>query len=136
MFNEIDILHEGHSGNFARHSGEKSARLLCVITYHHKAVVELGEKGLNALSELFICPRRRSPILLIQPIRNFQSNVGDVKKIPLYLDAEIAFVAKHHAVMIFPLHILEVMEVMDACGCHVVGMMTPLIPQTAWSLYP
>lgn len=32
--------------------GEKAAGLLCVITYHHKTVVELGENGLNPLSEL------------------------------------------------------------------------------------
>lgn len=122
MINEIDILHEGHSCYFASHSGEKSAGLLCVIAYHHKTIVELGENGLNALSELFVCPCRRSPVLLIQTIRNFQSNVGDVKKILLHLGAEIAFVTKHHAVMIFPLYILEVMEVVDTCSCHVVGM--------------
>ena len=122
MINEIDILHEGHSGYFACHSGEKSAGFLCVIAYHHKTVVELGETGLNPLSELFVCPYRRSPGLLIQPIRDFQSNVGDVKKVLLNPGAEIAFVTKHHAVMIFPLHILEVMEVVDTCSCHVVGM--------------
>lgn len=30
MINKIDILHEGNSGYFACHSGEKSAGLLCV----------------------------------------------------------------------------------------------------------
>ena len=88
MVNEIDILHEGHSGYFASHYREKSARLLCVIAYHHKTVVELGENGLNPLSEFFVCPYRCSPVLLIQPIWNFQSNVGDVKKILLHLGAE------------------------------------------------
>lgn len=122
MINVIDILHKCHSGNFASHTGEKSAGLLCLITYHHKAVVELGENCLNPLSELFICPCRRSPIFLIQPIWNFQSNVGDIKKILLHLGAEIAFVTKHHAVMIFPLHILEVMDVVDTCSSHVEGM--------------
>lgn len=52
MINEIDILHEGHCGYFACHSGEKAAGLLCVITYHHKTVVELEENDLNPLSEL------------------------------------------------------------------------------------
>ncbi len=122
MINEIDILHESHSGYFSCHSGEKSAGLLCIITYHHKTVVELGENGLNPFSELSVCPCRRSPILLVQPIRNVQSNVGNVKKILLHFGAEIAFVTKHHAVMIFPLHILEVMEVVDTCSCHVEGM--------------
>ena len=122
MINEIDILHESHSGYFSCHSGEKSAGLLCIITYHHKTVVELGENGLNPFSELSVCPCRRSPILLVQPIRNVQSNVGNVKKILLHFGAEIAFVTKHHAVMIFPLHILDVMEVVDTCSCHVEGM--------------
>ena len=122
MINEVDILHEGHSGDFASQSGEKSAGLFRVIAYHHKTVVELGEHRLNPFSELFISPCRRSPVFLIQSIWNFQSNVGDIKKILLYLGAEIAFVAKHHAVVIFPLHILEVMEVVHTCCRHVVGM--------------
>ena len=122
MINEIDILHEGHSGCFACLAGEKSAGLLCVITYHHKTVVELGENGLDPLSELFVCPCRQPPVLLVQPIRHFKSYVCDVKKILPHLGAEIAFVTKHHAVMIFPPHIIEVMEVVDTCGRHVVGM--------------
>ena len=35
---------------------------------------------------------------------------------------DLAFVTEHRAVMIFPLHIIEVMEVVDACRRHVVGM--------------
>lgn len=122
MINEINILHECHCRDFTCHTGKEAAGLLRVVSYHHEVIVELGEYSFYTFAELFICPRRRSPILLIQPIRNFQSNVGDVKKILLHLGAEIAFVTKHHAVMIFPLHILEVMEVVDTCSCHVVGM--------------
>ena len=122
MIDEIDILHEGHSGDFANHSGEKSAGLFCVIAYHHKTVVELGEHSLYPLSELFVSPCRRSPVFLIQPIRDLQSDVGGVKKILLHLGAEIPFVSKYRTVVIFPLHILEVIEIVDTCRRHVVGM--------------
>ena len=122
MIDKIDILHESHSGDFASHAGEKSARLFCVIPYHHKTVVELGEHRFNPFSELFVSPCRRSPVFLIQPIRHFKNDVCDIKKVLLHLCAEIAFVAEHHAVMIFPLYILEVIEVVDTCRRHVVGM--------------
>lgn len=122
MINEIDILHKSHSCDFARHTGEKSAGLFCVISYHHKRVVELGEHRLNPFPELFVSPCRRSPIFLIQPIGHFKCYVCDIKKVLLHLGAEITFVSKHHAVMIFPLHIIEIMEVVDTCRRHVVGM--------------
>ena len=122
MIDEIDILHESHRGDFARHAGEKSAWLFCVISYHHQRVVELGKNRFYPFSELFVCPCRRFPIFLIQSIGNFKSDVCYIKKILLYFGAEIAFVTEHRAVMIFPLHIIEVMEVVDACRRHVVGM--------------
>ena len=81
MINEIDILHESHSGDFTGHSGEKSAGLLCVISYHHKIVVGLGEHGFNPFSELFVSPRRLAPVLLIQPIWYFERDVCRLKKI-------------------------------------------------------
>ena len=43
MINEIDILHESHCCYFACHTGKETAGLLCVVTYHHEIVVELGE---------------------------------------------------------------------------------------------
>ena len=51
MISVIDILHESHSDNLCCHSGEKSAGLLCVISYHHKRVVELGEYGFDTFSK-------------------------------------------------------------------------------------
>ena len=51
MINEIDILHESHGGDFTCYSGEKSAGLLCVISYHHKIVIELGEYGFDSFAE-------------------------------------------------------------------------------------
>lgn len=122
MINVIDILHECHSCYFACHACEKSAGLLCVIAYHHKSIVKLGEYGFDTFSKPLVSPCRLFPVLLIQPIRDFQSNVSDIKEIPLYLCVEIAFISEHRAVMIFPLHILEVMEVVDTCRRQVVRM--------------
>lgn len=92
MIDEIDILHESHSGDFARHTGEKSARLL----YHHQRVVELGENRFYPSSELFVCPCLWSPIFMIQPIGHFKSDICGIKKITRHLRAEITFVAEHH----------------------------------------
>lgn len=122
MINEVNILHEGHSGDLTSHSGKKSAGLLCVVSYHHEIVVELGEYSLYTLTEAFISPRRRSSVLLVQPIWDFQRDIGYVKEIQLHLGTEIAFVSEHHAVVIFPTDIFEEMEVMDACRSHVIGM--------------
>jgi len=60
-------------------------------------VVELGEESFNSFSELFVSPSWRFPILLIQPIRDFQSDIGDIEKILLYLSTEISFVGKSRA---------------------------------------
>lgn len=122
MINEIDILHKGHCSDFACHAGEKSAGLLCVISYHHKIVIELREYRFDTFSESFVRPGRRSPILLIQPIRNLQSDICNIEEALLYLSTKVALVSKHQAVMIFPLHIFEIMEVVDTCGSHVIGM--------------
>ena len=122
MINEVDILHECHSGDFACHVGKEFAGLFCIISYHHQRVVELGENRLYPFSELFVSPSRRSPVFLIQPIGYLKSDVCDIKKVLLHLCAEITFVAKYHAVVIFPPYILEVMEVVNACRRHVVRM--------------
>ncbi len=122
MINEIDILHERHCSYFARYACEKAAGLLCVISYHHQIVVELGEYCFDSFSEPFVNPGRWTPVFLIQPIRDFKRDVGSFKEILLNFSTEIALVSKHHAVMIFPAHIIEITEVMDACGCHVIRM--------------
>ena len=122
MINEIDILHERHCCYFACYAGEKTAGLFCVVSYHHKIVVELGEYGFDTFTEPPICPCWRTPVFLIQSIWDFKRDVGSFKEILLNFSAEIALVSKHHAVMIFPAHIIEIMEVMDACGCHVIRM--------------
>ncbi len=122
MINEIDILHERHCCDFACHAGEKTAGLLCVVSYHHKIVVKLGEYRFNSFTEFFVCPCRRTPVFLIQPIWDFKSDIGRFKEILLNLGTEIAFISEHHAIMIFPAYILQIMKVMDACSSHVIGM--------------
>ena len=122
MINEIDILHERHCCYFACYAGEKTAGLFCVVSYHHKIVVELGKYRFNPFAEPFVSPSRRAPVLLIQPIWNFKSDICCLKEILLNLSTEIAFVSKHHAIMIFPAYVLEIMKVMNTCGSHVIGM--------------
>ena len=62
------------------------------------------------------------PVFLIQPIWNVKSDICCLKEILLNLNTEIAFVSKHHAIMIFPAYVLEIMKVMNTCGSHVKGM--------------
>ena len=122
MINEINILHKCHCGNFPSHMGEKSAGLFSVVSYHHKVIVKLGEHGFNAFAESLTCPRWRSPVLLIQMIWNFQRYIDRFKEIFLDLRTEIAFVAQHHTVLIFPFYSMEIMKVMDTCGSHIIRM--------------
>ena len=122
MINEIDILHERHCCYFACYAGEKTAGLFCIVSYHHKIVVELGKYRFDTFTESLVCPCRRMPVFLIQPIWNFKSDIGRFKEILLNLGSEIAFVSEHHAIMIFPTYILQIMKVMDACSSHVIGM--------------
>jgi len=56
MINEIDILHEGHCCNFACHTGEKPASLLCIVSYHQEVVIKLGEYGFDSFSKIFCKP--------------------------------------------------------------------------------
>ena len=122
MINEIDILHERHCCYFACYAGEKTAGLFCIVSYHHKIVVELGKYRFDTFTESLVCPCRRMPVFLIQPIWNFKSDICCLKEILLNLSTEIALVSKHHAIMIFPAYVLEKMKVMNTCGSHVKGM--------------
>ena len=49
-----------------------------------------------------------------------QSDIGRLKEILLNFRTEIAFVSKHHAIVIFSAYIVEEMKVMDACRRHVI----------------
>ncbi len=122
MINKIDILHKSHCGDFACPPGKETAGLLCVVTYHHEIIVELGEYCFDTFTELPVCPHWRTPVLLIQPIWDFKSNIGYIKEILLHLGTKISLVTKHHAVVIFPAYILEIMKVMNACRRHIIRM--------------
>lgn len=72
MIKKIEILQHSKSSNLGRNSCEKAIRLLCIVSYHHKMVAQLREDRLNSLSETLICPRRWSPIFLVQIYRELQ----------------------------------------------------------------
>ncbi len=125
MIEKIEILQHRESCDFGCHSSEKARWLLGIVAYHHQVVVQLGEDRLNSLSVPLVSPQRRPPVLLVQPVRNFKGDVCRGKQVLLYWSTQISFVAKYHTVMIFPLNILQVMEVMYVgCG-HVIGMYAP-----------
>lgn len=122
MINEIDILHERHCGDFACYTSEKTAGLLCVVSYHHKMVIKLREYRFDSFTEFLVCPRRRTPVFLIKPIWNLKGDIGRFKEILLNLSAEISLVSKHHTIMIFPAHVIEIMKVMDTRCSQIIRM--------------
>jgi len=122
MIDVIDILQNRKSRDFSRDSGKKAFWLLCVIAYHHELVVELGEKRLDSFPELLISPDWRTPVLLIESIRDFKRDMRHIEQVLLNVCTEIPLVPKHEAVVIFPLHIPEVVEVMNVGRCHVITM--------------
>ena len=85
-------------------------------------IVELGEYSFYTFSESLVSPGWRAPVFLIQPIWNFKSDIRRFKEILLNFGTEIAFVSKHHAIMIFSAYIVEIMYVMYACNRHVKRM--------------
>ena len=125
MIDKIEILQHGECRDFGSHSSEKSTRLLRIVAYRHELVTQLGKDCFNSLSEPSVCPRRRPPILLVQPIRHLKGNVRRLKEIQLHRRAEISLVPKDHAVVILPLHIFQVMQVMDVCCSHIKRMYHP-----------
>jgi len=122
MIDEVHILKHRKSSNFGGCPGKKSGWLLCVISDHHKLVVELGKEGFDSFSEFLVSPCRLSPIFLIQTIGYFQSYVYHIEKVLLYLRTEVALVSKYHAIVVFPSHILEVMDVVNVGGSHIIRM--------------
>ena len=122
MINEINILHECHCSDFTCHTGKEPAGLLRVVSYHHEVIVELGEYSFYTFAEPLVSPGWRTPVFLIQPIWNFKSDINRFKEILLNFGAEITFVSKHLAIMIFPAHIVEIMYVMYARSRHVIRM--------------
>lgn len=122
MIDVIGILQDCKSRYLSRYSGKKALWLLCIILYHHELVVELGEERFNSFSELPVCPDWRTPVLLIEPIRNFKGDMRHIEQVLLNVCAEIAFVPKHKTVVIFPPHILEIVDVVDVGRRHVISV--------------
>ena len=52
-----------------------------------------------------------------------KSDIGRVKEILLNLSTKITLISKHHAIMIFPAYVIEIMEVMNARGSHVIRIL-------------
>ncbi len=136
MINEIDILHKGHCGDFACHANEKAAGLFCVVSSHHKIIVELGEYRFNSFTESLVSPCRRTPVSLIEPIWDFKRDIGRFKEILLNLSTEITLISMHGAVMVFPAHIVKRTEIMDACQCPVIRMYDSAYPTDSMEFIP
>lgn len=64
MIEKIEILRHREYGNFGGHPCEKTSRLLHIVAYHHELVVKLRKERLDSLSEMFVGPFRRIPVLL------------------------------------------------------------------------
>ena len=125
MIDMIEILQHRECCDLRRHSCEEAPRLLRIVAYHHELVIQLREYSLNSLSETLIRPRRRSPILLVQPIRHLKRNVRRLKEVQLHRSAKISFVSKYHAVVVFPLHIFQIVQVVDIGRSHIIRVYNP-----------
>lgn len=88
-------------------------------------VIELGEYRLNSLPVPFVRPQRRSPVLLVQPVRDLKGDVCRCKQVLMHGSAQIPLVPKYHTVMVFPLNVFQVVDVMHVCCGHVIGMYAP-----------
>lgn len=84
--------------------------------------IQLRKDGLISLSEAFVCPYRRSPVLLVQPVWDIKCHVGVFKQIQLSRSTQVAFVSKYHAVAVLPLHIFKTLQVIHIGRSYVKGM--------------
>ena len=90
MIEKIEILQHGECRNLGSHPREEARSLLGIIAYHHEMVIQLRKDSLNSLSEAFLGPRWRCPVLLVQPIRHIKSNVGGLKQVHLHGSTQVA----------------------------------------------
>lgn len=125
MIDMIEILQHCECCDLRRHSCEEAPRLLRIVAYHHELVIQLREYSLNPLSETLIRPRRRPPILLVQPIRHLKRNVRRLKEVQLHRSTKISLVSKDHAVVVFPLHIFQIVQVVDIGSSHIIRVYNP-----------
>lgn len=122
MINEFDILQGRNSRDFSRYSVKQVLWLLCVISYHHELIIELGEKRFVSFSEPLISLNWRTPFLLIEPTWNSKENIQLFELVLLNFCTEIPLVSKHKTFVRFPLLILKIVDVMNVCNCHVITM--------------
>jgi len=111
----VDILHGGESTDFTDNPGKQPRRLLCVIPANHELVAHLREISLNPFPRLCEGDESGSPILLVQAVWYFQSDVGCLEQVKLNGSTYVALVAKDAAVAIVVLDVAEIPDVMDVC---------------------
>lgn len=122
MINEIDILQNRERRNFSGDSGKQALRLLCIVTYHQKLVIELREYSFDSLTESFVSPYWRPPVFLIESVRHLKGYMSHVEKVLLDVSTEIPHVSQHQAIAVLPFDIIKIMQVMYVCRSHVTGM--------------
>ena len=122
MIEKIEILQHSECRHLSFHFGEETAWLLRIVAYHHEMIIQLRKNGLNSLSKAFVCPCRRSPVLLVQPVWDIKCDVGVFKQIQLNWGTQVAFISKYLAVAVLPLHIFKILQVMHFDSSHVEGM--------------
>lgn len=136
MIAEIDILQYSHSRDFGGSASKQSAGLFSIVPYHHKLVVQLGEDSFNASSEPLVNPRGLSPDLLVQPVRNFKFDMGEVKQVLLHIGTQISLVPEDKAVVVIPLDIFQIMYVVDISRRHVIRVDDTAYPAECMELVP
>lgn len=122
MIDIIEILQHCECRHFGLHSCEEPFCSLCIVSYHHELVVELGENRFDPFSELLVSPGLWSPVLLVQPVGNFKCDVCRLKQVQLYRCTKISLVPEYRTVVIFPPYILKIMQVMHIGGRQIIGM--------------
>ena len=122
MIEKIDILQHSEGSHLSFHSGKETAWFLCIVAYHHEVVIQLRKDSLDSLPEAFICPCRRGPVLLVQPIWDIKGNVCGFKQVQLNGSTQVTLVSQNHTVAVLPLYIFEVLQIMYIGSSHIKGM--------------
>ena len=94
MIEKIEILQHSEGRDLSSHSCEEAIRFLCIVlalqasfgraAYHHELVIKLGKDHFDPLSETFVGPCGRCPVLLVQSVRDIKSDVGRLEQVQLY----------------------------------------------------
>ena len=90
IIEKIDILQHGERRNLSSHPCKETIKLLCIIAYHHEIIIQLREYRLDSLSETFVDPCGWIPVLLVQPVRDIEGDVGSLKQVQLYRSTQVA----------------------------------------------